>query len=146
MVFNDQRRFGFIKYFEKIKINENKIFRNLGPEPLSKKFNYQYVYNIIKKRKVNIKCLLMNQNFESNYILSVFLNVFSNINEFLGNNFYFIRAKIYDKPGAIAAITTILKNSGISIKSLFQEQLNKKMFNVVILTHRCKKNSMDFTL
>ena len=65
LVFNDQRRFGFIKYFEKIKINENKIFRNLGPEPLTKKFNYQYVYNIIKKRKVNIKCLLMNQNFVS---------------------------------------------------------------------------------
>ena len=65
------------------------------------------------------------------------------LNNFLGNNLYFIRAKIYDKPGAIAAITTILKNFGISIKSLFQEQLNKKMFNVVILTHRCKKNSMD---
>ena len=65
------------------------------------------------------------------------------LNNFFGNNLYFIRAKIYDKPGAIAAITTILKNFGISIKSLFQEQLNKKMFNVVILTHRCKKNSMD---
>ena len=65
-------------------------------------------------------------------------------NNFLGNNFYFIRAKIYDKPGAIAAITTILKNFKISIKSLFQEQINKKLFNLVVLTHKCNKNSINF--
>ena len=64
-------------------------------------------------------------------------------NDFLGNNSFFIRAKIYDKPGAIAAITTILKNFGISIKSLFQKQISKKLFNVVILSHKCKKNSID---
>ena len=64
-------------------------------------------------------------------------------NFFLNNNSFFIRAKIYDKPGAIAAISTILKNFSISIKSLFQEQTNKKLFNIVILTHKCKKKSMD---
>ena len=64
-------------------------------------------------------------------------------NYFLNNNSFFIRAKIYDKPGAIAAISTILKNFSISIKSLFQEQTNKKFFNIVILTHKCKKKSMD---
>ena len=65
------------------------------------------------------------------------------LNNGLTNNLYFIRIKIYDKPGAIAAITTILKNFKISMKSLFQEQLNKKLFNVVILTHKCKKSSID---
>ena len=64
-------------------------------------------------------------------------------NFFLNNNSFFIRAKIYDKPGAIAAISRILKNFSISIKSLFQEQTNKKLFNIVILTHKCKKKSMD---
>ena len=64
-------------------------------------------------------------------------------NNFLSNNNYFIRAKIYDKPGAIAAITTILKNFRISIKSLFQEQINKKIFNVVVLTHKCNKSSIN---
>ena len=64
-------------------------------------------------------------------------------NNFLSNNNYFIRVKIYDKPGAIAAITTILKNFRISIKSLFQEQINKKIFNVVVLTHKCNKSSIN---
>ena len=64
-------------------------------------------------------------------------------NNFSGDNSYFIRVKTYDKPGAIAAITTILKNFNISIKSLFQEQLNRKIFNVVILSHKCKKSSID---
>ena len=64
-------------------------------------------------------------------------------NDSLGESLFFLRAKVYDKPGAIAAITTILKNFKISIKSLFQEQSNKKLFNVVILTHKCKKKIMD---
>ncbi len=65
------------------------------------------------------------------------------LNDGLNNNLYFIRVKVYDKPGAIAAITTILKNYKISMKSLFQEQLNKNLFNVIILTHNCKKSSVD---
>ena len=64
-------------------------------------------------------------------------------NDFLGSNLFFIRAKIYDKPGAIAAITTILKNFKISIKSLFQKKINKKLFNVVILTHKSKEKSIN---
>ena len=59
------------------------------------------------------------------------------------NDLFFIRAKVLDRPGAIAAITTILKNYKISIKSLFQEQLNKNLFNVVILTHRTKEKSIN---
>ena len=66
-------------------------------------------------------------------------------NSFSSNNNYFIRAKIYDKPGAIAAISTILKNFRVSIKSLFQEQISKKMFNVIVLTHKCNKNSINST-
>ena len=55
----------------------------------------------------------------------------NNVFQYLpNNNSFFIRAKIYDKPGAIAAISTILKNFSISIKSLFQEQTNKKLFNI----------------
>ena len=63
--------------------------------------------------------------------------------DFLGKQFYFLRAKIYDKPGAIAAITTILKNYKISIKSLFQKQINSKLFNIVILTHKTTKDAIE---
>ena len=64
-------------------------------------------------------------------------------NNLSNKDLFFIRAQIYDKPGAIAAITTILKNYKISIKSLFQEQINQKLFNVVILTHKCKKSFIN---
>tara|TARA_B100000427_G_scaffold225400_1_gene189008 strand:+ start:1818 stop:3110 length:1293 start_codon:yes stop_codon:yes gene_type:complete len=60
-----------------------------------------------------------------------------------GSNLFFIKAKVFDKPGSIAAITTILKNFKISIKSLFQEQINKNSFNVVILTHKCEQKTID---
>ena len=51
-------------------------------------------------------------------------------------NLYYIRALVFDKPGAIASITSILSDYKISIKSLFQEPVNRKFFNVVLLTHK----------
>tara|TARA_Y100000590_G_scaffold4018_1_gene5319 strand:+ start:2305 stop:3597 length:1293 start_codon:yes stop_codon:yes gene_type:complete len=88
----------------------------------------------------------LHNNKENKYMYGVTYKKIKKINisnNFVGNNFYFIRAKIYDKPGSIAAITTILKNLRISIKSLFQEQINKKLFNVVVLTHKTKKSSIN---
>ena len=38
---------------------------NLGPEPLSKEFNFDYFKKNIKKRKLFLKDLLMNQKFVS---------------------------------------------------------------------------------
>ena len=38
---------------------------NLGPEPLSKLFNYKYFDEKIKKRRISIKNLLMDQKFVS---------------------------------------------------------------------------------
>ena len=52
---------------------------------------------------------------------------------------FYIRALVTDKPGVIAAITSILRDYKISIKSLFQEQVNSKSFNVVILTQNTNK-------
>ena len=42
LVFNDPRRFGFIKLI-KNEINLNEFFNKLGPDPFSKKFNLNYI-------------------------------------------------------------------------------------------------------
>ena len=67
-------------------------------------------------------------------------------NDFIKKNMFFIKVKILNKPGAIAAVTTILKNYNVSIKNLFQEEINKKIFNVVILTHNCSKKSIELVM
>ena len=55
---------------------------------------------------------------------------------------FYIRVLVDDKPGVIAAITGILRDYKISIKSLFQEQVNNKSFNVVILTQNINYQSI----
>tara|TARA_B100000029_G_scaffold196295_1_gene194365 strand:- start:6897 stop:8183 length:1287 start_codon:yes stop_codon:yes gene_type:complete len=67
-------------------------------------------------------------------------------NDFFKKNMFFIKVKVLNKSGAIAAITTILKNYNISIKNLFQEEINNKIFNVVILTHNCSTKSIDLVM
>ena len=65
LIYNDVRRFGFLKIFENIKINKIFFFTKLGPEPLSALFNVNYFKNFIKNKKKNIKNLLMDQTFVS---------------------------------------------------------------------------------
>ena len=65
LIYNDVRRFGFIKVLKTRKLFENSHFRSLGPEPLSKNFNVQYFKKKILNKKKNIKNLLMDQNFVS---------------------------------------------------------------------------------
>ena len=61
LIFNDIRKFGFIKIYEKKNFFHNSHFRNLGPEPLKKNFNYNYLKKYIAGRKRSIKDLLMDQ-------------------------------------------------------------------------------------
>lgn len=59
IIFNDPRRFGSLHFTKEF--NSHKLIAALGPEPLSKNFNDQYLYNLCKKSKTNIKTLIMNQ-------------------------------------------------------------------------------------
>ena len=63
LIYNDVRRFGFMKLYNNRKINDIKHISKLGPEPFSKKINISYFKNIIKNKNVNIKILLMDQTF-----------------------------------------------------------------------------------
>ena len=64
LIYNDVRKFGFIKLY---KSNEETIshLKNLGPEPLEKKWNFKYFKKYTENRKRNIKNILMDQKFVS---------------------------------------------------------------------------------
>ena len=65
LIYNDVRKFGFIKIYNKKTIFSSTHLAHLGPEPLTKDFNKKYFFNYIKKREINIKDLLMSQKFVS---------------------------------------------------------------------------------
>ena len=64
LVFNDIRKFGFVKNYKKNEIFFCKHLKNLGPEPLSKEFSVSYFKDNLYRR-TTIKDLLMNQDFVS---------------------------------------------------------------------------------
>ena len=65
LIYNDIRKFGFIKFLKKKKLKNNLHIKNLGPEPLRKKFNYAYFKEYIIDRNRVIKDILMDQKFVS---------------------------------------------------------------------------------
>ena len=65
LIYNDIRKFGFIKFVKKTYLNQNFHLKYLGPEPLSTKFNIRYFKNYIKGKKRTVKDLLMDQKFVS---------------------------------------------------------------------------------
>ena len=64
IVYNDPRRFGFIK-LAKDKRSFNKYFSKLGPDPFTKEFNSNYFKNYLVNKKQNIKNILIDQKFIS---------------------------------------------------------------------------------
>ena len=63
LIYNDPRRFGFFKVFKKKDLLD--FFKNVGPEPLSSKFNINYISNYFINKKKNIKSFLLDQKFVS---------------------------------------------------------------------------------
>ena len=63
LIYNDPRRFGFFKIFEKKSLLD--FFNNVGPEPLNNKFNINYISNYFINKKKNIKSFLLDQKFVS---------------------------------------------------------------------------------
>ena len=65
LIYNDIRKFGFIKFTKQVNLDENIHLKHLGPEPLSVKFNIRYFKNYIAGKKRTIKDILMDQKFIS---------------------------------------------------------------------------------
>ena len=65
LIYNDVRKFGFIKFLNKDQISKNLHLKKLGPEPLNEKFNYSYFKKYILGKNRVIKETLMDQTFVS---------------------------------------------------------------------------------
>ena len=65
LIYNDIRRFGFIKFYKNMNITNINYLNKLGIEPLSKFFNLNYFKKFTENKKKNIKNLLMDQTFVS---------------------------------------------------------------------------------
>tara|TARA_B100000941_G_scaffold260485_1_gene212049 strand:- start:579 stop:1445 length:867 start_codon:yes stop_codon:yes gene_type:complete len=63
LIYNDVRKFGFIKFYHSIEHDKNPHLKSLGPEPFQKKWSQQYFKKYISGRKRTIKDLLMDQKF-----------------------------------------------------------------------------------
>ena len=65
LIYNDVRRFGFLKVINTNNIFENPHLKKLGPEPLSSDFNFEYFKINIKNKKKSKKDCLINKKFVS---------------------------------------------------------------------------------
>ena len=65
LIYNDVRKFGFIKIFDNKSLHNNSHLNNLGPEPLKEGFNYNYFKKYIISRNRTVKDILMDQKFLS---------------------------------------------------------------------------------
>ena len=65
LIYNDVRRFGFLKLYNHQNINKIIFLQKLGLEPFDKKFNVKFFTDFIKNKKKNVKSLLMDQTFVS---------------------------------------------------------------------------------
>ena len=61
LIYNDVRKFGFIKFLNIKGLSNNLHLKNLGPEPLQREFNYFYLNQYFKGRNRVIKNILMDQ-------------------------------------------------------------------------------------
>ena len=65
LIYNDIRKFGFIKIYSSGSINKSQHLKDLGPEPFEKNWNFLYFKKFIAGRSRSIKNVLMDQKFVS---------------------------------------------------------------------------------
>ncbi len=59
----DPRRFGMLDVCVTSDLDQHKLFKNLGPEPLEENFNAEVLFEITKKSTSPIKTLIMNAKY-----------------------------------------------------------------------------------
>ena len=63
LIYNDIRKFGFIKLIHSRNLLKDNHLVKIGPDPLSKKFNSNYCSDYLKAKNKNIKNMLLDQSF-----------------------------------------------------------------------------------
>jgi formamidopyrimidine-DNA glycosylase len=61
VVFTDHRRFGLMTLVDTEKLDDHKLFKGLGVEPLSNHFHADYLAGVLKGKKTPIKSALLDQ-------------------------------------------------------------------------------------
>ena len=61
LYYNDQRQFGYLEIIDQKKFDE--YSERIGIEPLSKEFNLEYLKEILKNKKRNVKAFLLDQKY-----------------------------------------------------------------------------------
>jgi formamidopyrimidine-DNA glycosylase len=61
VIFNDPRRFGYMKIFARAGIEEEPLLRGLGPEPLGNEFDAAMLARACANRKTSLKAALLDQ-------------------------------------------------------------------------------------
>jgi formamidopyrimidine-DNA glycosylase len=61
IVFNDHRRFGLMTLVPTSALDADKLFKDIGIEPLSNNFNAQYLVRALAGKKTSIKAALLDQ-------------------------------------------------------------------------------------
>jgi formamidopyrimidine-DNA glycosylase len=61
VTFNDPRRFGFMKIVPRAKLEDDKLMKELGPEPLAKDFDAAALARACKGKKTSLKAALSDQ-------------------------------------------------------------------------------------
>ena len=65
LIYNDIRKFGFVKFCRTVDYHKNQHLKDLGPEPLAKGWDKRYFKRYIFGRNRTIKNILMDQKFVS---------------------------------------------------------------------------------
>jgi formamidopyrimidine-DNA glycosylase len=61
VIFNDPRRFGYMKIFARDRIEDEPLLRGLGPEPLGNEFDAVMLARACANRKTSLKAALLDQ-------------------------------------------------------------------------------------
>jgi formamidopyrimidine-DNA glycosylase len=61
VVFNDPRRFGYMKIFARAKIDDEPLLQGLGPEPLGNEFDASMLARACANKKTSLKAALLDQ-------------------------------------------------------------------------------------
>ena len=61
LIYNDVRKFGFIKIYSTNSIIKSQHLTHLGPEPLEKNWNFSYLKKYVFRKERSIKNILMDQ-------------------------------------------------------------------------------------
>ena len=130
LIYNDIRKFGFIKIYEPNMISKSKHLQYLGPEPLQNQWNTLYLKKYIIGRKRSIKNILMDQK-----CVSGLGNIYVNEILFLSGikpNRKVTKLKNSELEIIIKSSKQILKNSirlgGSTIKDFSSENGKKGVF------------------